>query len=78
MVAAPFAAIISDRFGRRKGMFAGAAVIIIGAVIATTSKHIAQVSVWRTYGQVYVSRALVLITRSVVLFGTTGRSSWPG
>jgi MFS family permease len=43
MVAAPFAAIISDRFGRRKGMFAGAAVIIIGAVIATTSKHIAQV-----------------------------------
>jgi hypothetical protein len=53
-------------------------VIIIGAVIATTSKHIAQVSVWRTYGQVYVSRALVLITRSVVLFGTTDRSSWPG
>jgi len=47
MVAAPFAAIISDRFGRRKGMFAGAAVIIIGAVIATTSKHIAQIVVAR-------------------------------
>lgn len=78
MVAAPFAAIISDRFGRRKGMFAGAAVIIIGAVIATTSKHIAQVSLWRTYGPVYVSRASALIFCCVILFGTTGRSSWPG
>ena len=44
MVAAPFAAIISDRYGRRKGMFVGALVIIIGSVIATTSKHVAQVS----------------------------------
>ena len=44
MVAAPFAAVISDRFGRRKGMFGGAVVIIAGAVIATTSKHVAQIS----------------------------------
>lgn len=29
MVAAPFAAIISDRFGRRKGMFTGAVIIIV-------------------------------------------------
>lgn len=44
MVAAPFAAVISDRYGRRKGMFTGALIIIIGSVIATTAKHVAQVS----------------------------------
>ena len=42
MVGAPFAAILSDRFGRRKGMFAGGIVIITGMVIAATAKTIPQ------------------------------------
>jgi MFS family permease len=35
MVGAPFAAVASDRFGRRKAMFAGAVVIIVGSVVTT-------------------------------------------
>lgn len=37
MVGAPFAAILSDRYGRRKAMFSGGAVIIIGTIIAATA-----------------------------------------
>jgi MFS family permease len=47
MVAAPFAAILSDRFGRRKAMFLGAIVIIVGAVIVATSSTVAQFVVGR-------------------------------
>lgn len=47
MVAAPFAAILSDRFGRRKAMFLGAIVIIVGAIIVSTSSHVAQFVVGR-------------------------------
>ncbi|WWC85604.1 uncharacterized protein L201_000468 [Kwoniella dendrophila CBS 6074] len=47
MVGAPFAAVISDKFGRRKAMFAGSCVIIIGMVIAATSKQVAQFVVAR-------------------------------
>jgi len=45
MVGAPFAAVLSDRFGRRKGMFAGAVVILVGMILTTTSKTLAQVCV---------------------------------
>ncbi len=38
MVGAPFAAVLSDRYGRRKAMFVGAVVIIVGMVIAATAK----------------------------------------
>lgn len=37
MVGAPFAAILSDRYGLRKAMFSGGAVIIIGTIIAATA-----------------------------------------
>jgi MFS family permease len=47
MVGAPFAAVLSDRYGRRKGMFVGGATIILGMIIAATSKHIAQLVVGR-------------------------------
>jgi MFS family permease len=47
MVGAPFAAVISDRYGRRKGMFAGAVVIIIGMVIVSSASTIAQFVVGR-------------------------------
>jgi MFS family permease len=47
MVGAPFAAVASDRFGRRKAMFAGACVIITGAIVAATSHHFAQLVVSR-------------------------------
>ncbi|KAK1757738.1 general substrate transporter [Echria macrotheca] len=42
MVGAPFAAVLSDRFGRRKGMFAGGIVIIVGMIIIATSNAIPQ------------------------------------
>ncbi|RSH94246.1 hypothetical protein EHS25_004049 [Saitozyma podzolica] len=47
MVGAPFAAVLSDRYGRRKGMFVGGGTIILGMIIAATSKHIAQLVVGR-------------------------------
>ncbi|WWD22920.1 hypothetical protein CI109_107415 [Kwoniella shandongensis] len=47
MVGAPFAAVLSDRFGRRKGMFSGGIVIILGMIICATAKTIAQFVVGR-------------------------------
>lgn len=46
-VGGPVAAWVTDRYGRRVGMASGALVIIIGSVIATTSKHIEQFIVGR-------------------------------
>ena len=43
MVGAPFAAVLADRYGRRKGMFGGAAVILVGMAITASSSTIAQV-----------------------------------
>ncbi|KAI2609894.1 general substrate transporter [Hypoxylon fragiforme] len=47
MVGAPFAAILSDKFGRRKAMFWGAVIIIIGMIIVSTSFTVAQFVVGR-------------------------------
>jgi len=47
MVGAPFAAVLSDRYGRRKGMFAGGIVIIIGMVIASSAHGVPQLVVGR-------------------------------
>jgi MFS family permease len=47
MVGAPFAAIISDKLGRRKGMFIGGFVIILGAIIAASGTTVAQLVVGR-------------------------------
>lgn len=47
MVGAPFAAILSDRYGRRKAMFCGGIVIIAGMVIATAAKGIPEFVVAR-------------------------------
>ncbi|KAL2021382.1 hypothetical protein VTK56DRAFT_7247 [Thermocarpiscus australiensis] len=47
MVGAPFAAILSDRFGRPKSMFTGASIIILGMIIVSTANHIAQFVVGR-------------------------------
>lgn len=47
MVATPVSAVLSDRLGRRKCMFVGGWVIIIGAIIATTTNGIPQFIVGR-------------------------------
>jgi sugar porter (SP) family MFS transporter len=47
MVGAPFAAVISDNYGRRKSMFSGGAVIIVGMIIISTSSSFAQFVVGR-------------------------------
>jgi MFS family permease len=47
MVATPFSAIISDRLGRRKCMFAGACIIIIGSIIIASGMTLAQFVVGR-------------------------------
>jgi sugar porter (SP) family MFS transporter len=47
MVGAPVAATISDRFGRRKSMFSGGAVIILGMIVISTSNTYAQFVVGR-------------------------------
>ncbi|KAH8885450.1 lactose permease, variant [Thozetella sp. PMI_491] len=47
MVGAPFAAILSDKFGRRKGMFVGGIVIIVGMIIVVTANTMAQFVVGR-------------------------------
>ncbi|CAN8102867.1 unnamed protein product [Discula destructiva] len=47
IVTSPAAAALSDRFGRRWTMFIGAVIIIIGAIIASTSSVIAQLTVAR-------------------------------
>lgn len=47
MCGAPFAAIISDKLGRRKGMFIGGCVIILGSIIFASSHKLAQLVVGR-------------------------------
>ncbi|KAI0408462.1 putative MFS lactose permease [Xylaria palmicola] len=47
IVGAPFAAIISDKVGRRKTMFVGGVIIIIGTAIIASSSTIAQFVVGR-------------------------------
>lgn len=47
IVGSPVAAVLSDRFGRRRTMFVGAILIIIGMVIASTGSTIAQFAVGR-------------------------------
>jgi MFS family permease len=47
IVCAPFAAILSDKFGRRVAMFAGGVVIIIGVAIISSSFHVPQLIVGR-------------------------------
>ncbi|KAI1446151.1 general substrate transporter [Annulohypoxylon stygium] len=47
MVGSPFGAILSDKYGRRVGMFSGCSVIIIGMIIASTAYTIAQFVVGR-------------------------------
>ncbi|WWC73874.1 uncharacterized protein I206_107846 [Kwoniella pini CBS 10737] len=47
MVGAPFAAVLSDKFGRRRAMLGGSFVIITGMIIAATAKHVAQFVVAR-------------------------------
>lgn len=47
MVAAPVSAILSDKLGRRRCMFVGGWIIIIGSVIISTSNTLAQFVVGR-------------------------------
>ncbi|CRG88476.1 Lactose permease [Talaromyces islandicus] len=47
MVAAPVSAVISDRLGRRKCMFIGAWVIIVGSILVASSHSLAQFVVGR-------------------------------
>ncbi len=47
ITASPFAAILSDRFGRRVAMFCGGVVIILGMVIAATANTLPQFVVGR-------------------------------
>jgi sugar porter (SP) family MFS transporter len=50
MVAAPFAAIIADKWGRRKSMFTGGWVIILGMIIISSA---------HSYGQIVAGRFLL-------------------
>jgi len=47
IVCSPFAAILSDKYGRRKSMFLGGCVIILGAILAATSMSLAQIVIAR-------------------------------
>ncbi|AEO70640.1 7b631b26-01bc-4e01-952b-bb8dd668b6a9 [Thermothielavioides terrestris] len=47
MVGAPFAAVIADWYGRRKAMFAGSIIIIVGMIIISTASAFAQLVVGR-------------------------------
>ena len=47
MIASPFAAILSDRYGRLKAMFIGGWVIIVGMIIVSTGSTVAQFVVGR-------------------------------
>jgi sugar porter (SP) family MFS transporter len=47
VVTTPFAALVSDKWGRRAGMTFGAVIIILGSVIAASSFSLAQVTVGR-------------------------------
>ncbi|EHA51305.1 lactose permease [Pyricularia oryzae 70-15] len=44
---APFAAVLTDKYGRRKGMFSGGIVIILGMIVISTSHTVAQFVVGR-------------------------------
>ncbi|KAL1412248.1 hypothetical protein Q8F55_003259 [Vanrija albida] len=46
-ISTPIAAIVMDKYGRRPSMIAGSIMVIIGAVIATTAKTLAQLVVAR-------------------------------
>lgn len=39
VVATPFISLVGDRYGRRMGIFVGAVIMIIGAVIQGASVH---------------------------------------
>ncbi|KAI7978255.1 hypothetical protein EIK77_001198 [Talaromyces pinophilus] len=47
IAAFPFAPYVSDRFGRRVGMFTGAIIIIVGAILTSTANTVAQFIVGR-------------------------------
>jgi MFS family permease len=47
MVATPVSAVLSDKLGRRKTMFTGACVIIIGSIVIATSHSLAQFVIGR-------------------------------
>lgn len=47
MVAAPFSATISDKLGRRKCMFVGGWIIIIGSIVISTASTLGQFIVGR-------------------------------
>ncbi|OTB09436.1 hypothetical protein M426DRAFT_79521 [Hypoxylon sp. CI-4A] len=47
MVGSPFAAILSDKYGRKIGMFVGAIIIIVGMIIVATANVISQFVVGR-------------------------------
>ncbi|KAI1208558.1 general substrate transporter [Annulohypoxylon truncatum] len=47
MVGSPFGAMLSDKYGRRAGMFCGCSIIIVGMIIASTAFTIAQFVVGR-------------------------------
>ncbi|KAL2161721.1 hypothetical protein VTH06DRAFT_8283 [Thermothelomyces fergusii] len=47
MVGSPFAATLSDKFGRRKSMFAGGLIIITGMILVSTAYHLPQFVVGR-------------------------------
>lgn len=42
MIAAPFSAVLSDRLGRRKCMFCGGWIIILGSIVITTAHTLGQ------------------------------------
>jgi sugar porter (SP) family MFS transporter len=47
MVGSPLAAIVTDRYGRRVGMFTGGSIIIIGMIIVSTAMTVPQFVVGR-------------------------------
>lgn len=47
IAAFPFAPYVSDKFGRRVGMFIGAIIIIVGAILTSSSNTVAQFIVGR-------------------------------
>lgn len=47
IIAFPVAPIVSDKYGRRMGMFSGGVIIIIGAILTSTSTTVAQFVVGR-------------------------------
>lgn len=45
VIATPFISLVGDRYGRRMGIFVGAIIMIIGAVIQGASVHCKSISV---------------------------------